>query len=348
LNLTELNRVKNLSWDYTSDPRTIRERQGMVSLEEIFQFTPSTEGSIDGCKFPSPVSFDLLFSRNCISDNNFTVEKFYTQEFICYHIKFRDKRTFRFEDISNALNVGGMIFSLDFSEEFKTADKIKIIVVQKILPFLSKFFAPTFSRAYDYQTQEAMYSMFRISYTIIDVTKLPPPYKTKCNLNNKIPLAGICKSNCLLEKVTKEMNRVPFQSIVLDPYPLMHISFKDIKNREKRETFNKLVDFCSQKCNYQDCKNDFTMTYVFKEERSPRDRLRIQLEAPRSPQLKLEYEPKSTFHEYSIYVSSSLGIWFGLSIFSLNPFKPGFYFGTETHHHHYHLKLRSSRVVPLN
>lgn len=329
LDLEKLNREKGLDWQWTSDMSEIRKRQPFLTMDDIFGFTPPAEQSLFGCKYRKPDSFELIRSKDCIKDKIFTVQKYYTQEFICYHYVFDGRAQFSFDRVSNSLTEAGMMFTLDFSPAFDTADTIKIIAVKRKIPYKSKFLAPIFSRTYDPKTGNASYSLFRVTFSVINIKRQQPPYTTKCRKRGESKSNGVCSSDCMIEKIGKSLMRIPFQSLTLKPSPLKHVNYDDINHPNKSKILSAAEDACQEECGYNNCEDDYTITRVTKEERSPRDRLRIQVEAPRSPLVSIEYEPKLSLNDYLIFVCSTFGIWFGLSFATINPFHEILYFGKK-------------------
>ena len=142
--------------------------------------------------------------------------------------------------------------------------------------------------------------------------------------------SGMCSDCCMIGKIRQQLNRIPFQAVVLQPLPLKHVNYDDISDPFRSRILSDATNECADQCDFENCEDQYTITQVMKEEKSPRDRIRIQLEAPRSPQIMIEYEARLTLDEYLIFVSSTFGTWFGLSLLTLNPFRTSLYFVGDT------------------
>lgn len=80
------------------------------------------------------------------------------------------------------------------------------------------------------------------------------------------------------------------------------------------------TDICSKICNQKACKETFSVTDVSSSEYLQNGLISIGSSCSNKPVVTIEYLPRITFMEFVMYISSSLGIWFGISVLSINPF----------------------------
>lgn len=305
----------------------INELQASVTVKDIFTFTPYEFDSLEDCAFSDGKFRRIhLDSRECY--NKFHVSKFYTQEFICYHFKFGESIiskssniTYSYDRISYSLTEPGTIFSLDFNKTlFEPVDTMKAIISQRSYPFRSRAFSPVISRHYNPTFNNASYDLIKVSYSVIGIYRLEPPYETKCvAAGDKYLFPGLCKQKCLIGKVSSQLNRIPYSTVITKAVNLQHVNAKDLN---ESDFVNKLVNIeakCSELCNYSSCEETYSRTEINKEDVTPNDEFRVVIETPRAPAVTIRYSAKLSFAEYLLYISSTVGVWFGLSVIHLNP-----------------------------
>ena len=74
-------------------------------------------------------------------------------------------------------------------------------------------------------------------------------------------------------------------------------------------------------CNKHACEEDLTVTVVSTSPTLHFDTISIASVCSNRPAVVIKYMARVTFMEILIYMSSSLGIWFGMSIMAINPFE---------------------------
>lgn len=169
-----------------------------------------------------------------------------------------------------------------------------------------------------------------------------------------------CRNDCLLNKTLQEVKKIPFSITVwnaseiyratveygefneetdkaIDFYSrrlqfytsLMdyrHINNMDITNPHLTQKLVNIENTCSRMCSRPDCFDILTMTkvsydYPKKEKSEEGIPLRFEVLVPTKPALKIVHGIKVSWTEYVVSVLSCFGIWFGLSVLSVNPFK---------------------------
>lgn len=301
--------------------------QSSVTVRDIFKFTPYEFNSLEDCTFADDKFRRIrLDGVNCYK--KFHVSRFYTQEFICYHFKFGVSQvsqslntSFLYDRLSYSINEPGMMFSLDLNKTlFEPVDTMKVIISQRSYPFRSRAFSPVISRHYDVNNNNASYDLIKVCYSLIKISRLESPYETQCvETKKKFLLSEICKQKCLIGKVTSILNRIPYSTVITKPVNLKHVNPRDLN---ASDFVNKLVDieyFCAKRCNYSSCEEIYTRTEISKEDVTPNDEFRFVIESPRSPAVTIKYNPKIILSEYLLYISTTVGIWFGVSAIHLNP-----------------------------
>lgn len=168
-----------------------------------------------------------------------------------------------------------------------------------------------------------------------------------------------CRNDCLLNKTIVETNKLPFsitiwnasenykatieygefndatdsvieyyarkQSFYMSLMNYKHVSNIDILNPKITATLVNIENECAKMCFKPDCYDILTMTKVFydypKKEKSASDiPLSFEVLVPTKPAIKIVHSVKVSWTEYVVSVLSCFGIWFGLSVLSVNPF----------------------------
>lgn len=168
-----------------------------------------------------------------------------------------------------------------------------------------------------------------------------------------------CRNDCLLNKTLKEVKKIPFSITVwnaseiykatieygefndetdetIDYYSkrqayymsmmnYKHVNNLDIADPSVTKELVNIENICNTLCSRPDCRDVLTMTKIGydypKKENSPEMiPLRFEVLVPTKPVLQIVHNVKISWTEYVVSVLSCFGIWFGLSILSVNPF----------------------------
>lgn len=303
--------------------------QSQVTIKDIFMFTPWQFTSLEDCAF-SDGKFRQIQRNNTQCYEYFHVIKYYTLQYICYHYKFLGNNSIKTDDdsiyfpyyrLSHSLSAPGVMYSLDLNRTlFEPADTMKIVISQKSFPFRSRAFAPSISRNYNPEWNNASYDLMKISFSLIKIHRIEAPYDTMCiNEQDQLMYSGVCNQKCLIGLTTKRLHRIPHSTIITKPVKLKHVNVQDLIDDNFTDQLNEIENLCDKLCNYSSCDEVYSQTYVVKEDVTPKDEFRFIVESPRTPAIIIKYSPRISLSEYILYLSSTIGIWFGISVYRLNP-----------------------------
>lgn len=169
-----------------------------------------------------------------------------------------------------------------------------------------------------------------------------------------------CRNVCLLNRTLSRIKKIPFSITVwnateiylsyiesgeftpevdfaIDFYATRQefysslMNFKHLSNLDmaKADISDRMVaieDECNRECFRPDCYETLTMTKVYydypeKEESVEKIPLTFEVMVPTKPSIRIIHGVKMSLTEYLVSVLSCFGIWFGLSVLSVNPFK---------------------------
>lgn len=154
-----------------------------------------------------------------------------------------------------------------------------------------------------------------LTYFLRKIIKLPSPYDTNCH-------PTIYKQECIdkcLMKMKDDMNRLPYGTIIDQPYPVKILTYNDMKNKTIKSYWRNLEKICFSSCRQENCDMNFTQTYIS-------DRLNIFefdgefiVNLHHYPTETSVFYPRTTFYDLYYQFFSCLAFWIGVSMFSFNP-----------------------------
>ena len=184
-------------------------------------------------------------------------------------------------------------------------------------PSYSRIYGPAFKRLSSTSPFQAFSNSYTSRYSLTKLYLQPPPYDTMC-LEDALPRSS-CLENCMIRRF-KELGRTPPMEILKEPSNLTHFSSRDYRDQFMRSKTFKLNEVCESECRRQTCNSGYSITYTqgFLD-KDLGNTLRFHLATPSAPMTVIRALIKLDITEFLTYLSSCFGIWFGVSVFSLNP-----------------------------
>lgn len=107
-----------------------------------------------------------------------------------------------------------------------------------------------------------------------------------------------------------------------------HLTNQDMKNVTVSHQLIQIEDQCHQECKRPDCEDVIALTrgsydYIRPEnlDLPSKQPLEFEISAPKKPVIAINYKEKISQTEFLVYILSCFGIWFGLSVLSVCPFR---------------------------
>lgn len=107
-----------------------------------------------------------------------------------------------------------------------------------------------------------------------------------------------------------------------------HLTNDDLRNESISRQLIEVEEECHEICNKPDCEDIITLTrgsydYIRPEnvDNPSKQGLEFEISVPKRPVIAIIYKEKISITEFLVYVLSCFGIWFGLSVLSVNPFR---------------------------
>ena len=305
------------STEYLSD-------QLKLKINDIFDLTPKPENVMVGCRMRENDHTSQSQDKCYLL---FNVTKYVEGEFICYQFRTNiNQSKFRCDRAALSYRYNHELYSVSLHPRFHLSNYIKLISFipsdlndsLQGLPYVSRRFCD-FMLRYGHEAPEtSRIYWIAISGDFYSVSRLQSPYDTHC-VKNEEEAEFYCNRKCNIAAYRRH-NLFPANEWTTRPLPMKHLNVEVLKNEGLLRDVRERSDKCLMKCNHPLCDDWYsvtnTKTAAFKEEG-----LCIASICSNRPAVIIQYFPRITLMELVMYASSSLGIWFGVSFFAINPFK---------------------------
>ena len=292
---------------------------GSLTIKDIMELTPKASETMNGCFFRNSNSSGKLnlelHSTKC--SELFAVTKSVNGERVCYSFVPLTRVNYSVGEAASALTHETIAYELHLSSCIGRA-YVGILVSHFSNPHEDTYYEPLISRMYGHHRanantfKESIFFVYGVSFEIL---RLPHPYERGCTLGH---YQQKCYEDCLLKKLTI-INRASFSGFHSQPLDMKLLTWIDFKNKTMVSIIQTIYQECHVNCMAKlDCHMDFSITSVI-ENKNPLKSLMFLSMIPKGPSTLAYSIPLLNFVDYLCHVGSSLGIWFGLSIYSLDP-----------------------------
>ena len=300
-----------------------------LTIKDIFELTPDTNNTMIGCQFRNnEYNMDSYNRDQCYS--MFQVTKYQEGAFICYQFRTRiPDNQFSCEQAALSFHSLNELYSIQLHPRFFLSNRIKgISFIPDVgnssffnMPIISRRFYSTFVRFGSSSPDTSIINYISLSGDVYSITRLKKPYDTACVRNNE-ETEYACRRNCNIASFKKH-NIFPPNELTTEPLPLKHSKtivtslnttlVREIKMRNQK---------CMKSCNERSmCEDWYTVTIANLSPSRLLNTISISCTCSNRPAVFIEYLAKVILMDFIMYVSSAFGIWFGISILSINPFK---------------------------
>lgn len=295
----------------------IWELQSRLTINDIFNYTPSVDFLISYCNIRSPIDNRM---SNYTSECNkiFKIEKYYSQEYVCYRFnhKFSDGETYQYSDVGWAITNSNDVYRIVLN-----STTMPHIVALK--PYLHENYETVnevhLFGQWDWATRgndsgSLSFNSYTLTATRVTTTRLEYPFEANCF--NYYDTVAMCKQKCVINATLTKYNKIPYSVLVKTPYSVKHISPVDIQNQTFYDDLRTIEQFCNLKCSQPDCYESVYFTQIVSNNWYVTE---IYVDIPREPFVWITFRAALKIAEFVLYVLSCLGTWFGISVMSFNP-----------------------------
>ena len=298
-----------------------------LKISDIFELTPHATDAMIGC-YLREHDYDLVAYSLDECYSLFEVTKYQEGGFICYQFqtKIVDSK-FNCDQIAFAYASLNDMYIILLHSRFKLSNVVKTISFVPSrhknpifnLPTTSRRFYSMVARYAGNLSQSSKSNYLRISGDMYSITRLEKPYDTNC-VKNEVISDFACYRRCNIA-IYKKHGLFPSNEFTTRALPMKHMNPEAISNKTVLQDIKVKSDTCREKCNQKSCHESYSMTSTTAYPYLKNNSVSIASSCSQRPVTVIQFLPRITFMEFILYISSSLGIWFGISIFSINPFK---------------------------
>ena len=289
-----------------------------VTIAQVLSKTPRARLLLDTVFYRTNSNFTLMKAVSHNSSLLFKVRKYVIQDLVCYRLLRMKQLYLKTQRLHYALHFPGIIYDFILHKRFNDVHKIRVMVTHgEEYPYLSHVFSPTLDRKSGVAGSDC--SVFSYAHSMFHL--LPKPWDTACGHRGLFnhSACGECHQR-FLNLVTNKP-KVAFSVVLTNPSNATMISKSDLKNRMIDQALVNSTKACEHLCRISPCLLDYTMTMQRLCVTGKKNKFaRIRITAPSKPLTLVFTERKISIQEYGMYVSSCLGLWFGLSLTTVSPF----------------------------
>ena len=297
-----------------------------LTISDIFHLTPDPNDTIIDCE----IRQDEYETKHYLQDrcySLFRVTKYLEGPFICYQFQTKDvNNDFKCDQAALAYSGLNVLYRMTMHPRFLLSNTLKLIshipsnLANPILnlPSSSRRFYCYRVRYGDNEPKKSKHNYFLISGDLYSITRLEKPFDTKCTKNNEYSELS-CRRRCNIAAFERH-GYFPSTEYTVSPLPMKHINTEAVLNKTLFQATKTQTDICRKSCNQKPCHERFSVTDVSSSEYLHKGSIYIGSSCSNRPKVIIEYLPRITLIEFAMYISSSLGMWFGISILSINPF----------------------------
>lgn len=286
-----------------------------MTISDIHDMTPpniSLLAEKPSCafKYPNKLIWKYPWNQKKECHKLITISKFLHRFLMCYKIAPKDDREkLDYEDVSFTPSYPGLmrIYFLNAS----LVQNYTLYSVYVHSHDSSDLYDSVFSmeNAIDFNSTP----IINVVSTPISQIRLPPPYDTMCRNIEGFHSVGEYLFDQLNQISMKEMKYVHTMEHVYERYQYPIINPKTIRIQSFHDQFMRFkIKIFSQK--FLDCHLKYNVPQTMREEG---DRISIMLNWPQDAGTAVSVVPYQESIDFLVYILSSVGIWLGLSIFSV-------------------------------
>ena len=299
-----------------------------LTIKDVFDLTPDASEVILSCQYRENYYQLFLTPYNrtdCYS--LFHVTKYQEGGFICYQLRTKTPdNKFHCSQAALSHNADKEFYYILLHQRFLASNAMKFISFIPTANNVSVLSMPEISRSYyvfklryaSDPPETSKENTFRVYGDVYTVTSLPKPYDTDCTEETEehFPL---CHRKCNIAAF-KRHGYFPSNEYTITPLQMKHLNPEALLNKTLVRDIKSESEACLKKCSRKGCNYWYSVTSVETFSHLNDDTISLGSTCSNRPSLRIQFLPRITVMEFVMYVSSALGIWFGTSILSINPF----------------------------
>lgn len=303
--------IKNSRWNVEATARTIANMTAAMLFDMTYPNT-SILSRDRACSIRKPNSLTLhkpyLSRDECYHDID--VVKYLNRFSMCYMLKpKKQQESLQYIDVSYSPSYPGVVLIYHLNQD----------MVMNMTLYAASVHSEASSDFYDSKLSTSNSIDFRMTpritivYATIAITRLPHPYDTGCGaVPNYLTVA-----EWILEKLNnmtmKELKHIHTLDHIYEPYEYPIITPMKLNDKIFHDKFMSMKTKC-ERTQHGNCEVSYNLAEVKQEAGVG---VRLSLRWPTDSGVHVISIPGHETIDFIIYILSSIGVWFGLSIFSI-------------------------------
>ena len=285
-----------------------------LTIKDILELTPEESDVILHCavRHGRISTVNIIQQQECFSF--FKVMKSVAGERICYSFIPNSLVKYLAGDVASSLTFINSVYQLFINPSISKSFYASFI--SSVMDPNGSLKGILHSRLFQAFTEnEKTFNQSRITIfgDSIDINRLPAPYDTECTPGHD---RETCYENCMNDKF-RIINRVTWSGFHTEKLDLKMLTPVDFQNKTISVFANESFEECYSLCKLRtECVTQFTRTTI---QEYQSGQLSFASVLPSQPHMSVYAIPVLNVIEYIVQVGSCFGMWFGLSIISMNP-----------------------------
>ena len=280
--------------------------QSVVTVSDILELTPPESSLLAECRVRSPSG---KYTEFVSPESYFSSTKFVTTEHICYKLTPSIQTLIHFQAIQASLHYSRVFYELKLSKEVSWTEVTFPVITNRGLPRLSMAYASKF-----HKQKNIDYSL-HLTFQNISVIKLGYPYEF-FTCTKSFGDRDHCIEDCRMKLALQEFNRVPFDQFYQEPIDEKLIGHQQLLNESCSQLLDDQWSRCLNMCMIGPFRYSF---YITSGNIGFRERSVIEINTPSTPNMNIQFVARLSLTDVTIYILSSLGIWFGFVVINCDP-----------------------------
>ena len=291
------------------------------TLRQLFSLTTDSQYFLTHCATNNDrnASLNDVPRTECL--NWLIIQKAFAGSNVCYRLVPKPGLYYSWAKTTGRLRQSNEIYAIFLNQTFNDADIITVTYFYS--PENNLDYIPTYARHYSkryifkHEVENTSHQKLLVVYAEQHhYFRLPPPHDSMCREGS-----NICLRNCFF-KGTKALQILPYAELIFEPSDLRILQYKDM---EENATIHREIMLIASECRAQ-CEGlpcDFKVSFTKGHDFALPDihQFLVSLSPPTAPELIITTVPLMRFTDFLLYLSNCIGIWFGISVRSLNPLK---------------------------
>ena len=291
------------------------------TVKQIFDLTPAPQNFITSCSLNDDLNASLVLTSKEKCLNFLSIKKAVSGSSVCYQVVPQTGLYYIWARFAVRLRQSNEIYGIYLNESFNNADFITITyyhsgdIEGKNMPIYSRHYSKRFISKPGLD-KTSFHNFLGVYAEHHHYLGQPPPYYPACDDRNN---SHECLRKCLLESYIP-LRRVPNSELIYEASHFKTLQFKDMeKNITLNRLFTNIGAGCRAKCSRLPC--DFRVSFTEGQDFSVPNfsQFLVRFFTPTAPELIITIVPWKSLQDFLLYLSNCIGIWFGISVLSLNP-----------------------------